>query len=231
MQCMFICALSDKYLSIALLENKLEIILERSYDAIVIKLFISVFLQIFLKFLFVFIPIVLGREVEIGSFQSSTCKFIRMKNTVIDGRHVTFKELTHKLKDSTKIYQVDNFLTKEECDALSVAHLKYVKKSNDVGPLFCFYGLTNFQKYLVEAGYKHKVSLSDFVKGTSCINETFSDLLKRNFEWSFSTAFYSGESKFSLIYEKRLEQISGLTASHGGKFQITSYPESIGESR
>ena len=47
--------------------------------------------------------------------------------------------------------------------------------------------------------------------------------------WSYSTAFYPGESRFSDIFAARVEQAMGLTPINGGKFQITSYPEGKGK--
>lgn len=69
-----------------------------------------------------------------------------------------------------------------------------------------------------------------FISGTFCVNETFSrqlsSWLKSN--WSYSTAFYPGESKFSKIFEYRVKEATKLSPENGGKFQITSYPEGIG---
>lgn len=154
-----------------------------------------------------------------------------MKNLTIDGRTVFVKELKHnnKQQSSVRIYQVDNFLTKHECDALSAVHVKHVQQLNDIGPLFCFSEVGTFRKYLKEAGMSADVGENDFVPGTSCINETFSGKLRQKFKWSYSTAFYTGESKFSFIYEERLQNVAGLLKAHGGKFQVTSYPKSIGK--
>lgn len=70
-----------------------------------------------------------------------------------------------------------------------------------------------------------------FFSGTFCVNETFSrqlsDWLKSN--WSYSTAFYPGESKFSKIMEFRVKEATQLLPENGGKFQITSYPQGIGK--
>lgn len=48
-------------------------------------------------------------------------------------------------------------------------------------------------------------------------------------QWSYSTAFYLGESAFSTILSKRIEEGTGLQSSHGGKFQITSTPKGVGK--
>ena len=165
------------------------------------------------------------------TFRPSFISPVTMINTTIKGRNVTVKELFHNHnKSSVRLYQVDEFLSKEECDALTRAHLYHVEESNKMTPLICFAGIETFQKYLNEAGLHHfKVSQNDFVGGTLCINETFSNRLKSHLRWSFSTAFYRGESKFSSEFEKRVEYISSLHSAHGGKFQITSYPKDIGE--
>lgn len=72
-----------------------------------------------------------------------------------------------------------------------------------------------------------------FFSGTFCVNETFSrqlsDWLKSN--WSYSTAFYPGESKFSKIFEYRVKEATQLLPENGGKFQITLYPQGIGKMR
>lgn len=53
------------------------------------------------------------------------------------------------------------------------------------------------------------------------------DWLKGN--WSYSTAFYPGESRFASVFEHRVKEAMGLQPENGGKFQITSYPKDIGE--
>lgn len=66
--------------------------------------------------------------------------------------------------------------------------------------------------------------------GTTCINSTFSSTLKQwGLKWSYSTAFYQGESPFSTILSKRIEEGASLQPSHGGKFQITSTPKGVGK--
>ena len=75
-----------------------------------------------------------------------------------------------------------------------------------------------------------KVSEKDFTLGTKCLNESLSVSLKRHFKWSYSTAFYPGESKFSSMYADRIEKVTGMPPQNGGKFQITSYPNGVGTS-
>ncbi len=66
--------------------------------------------------------------------------------------------------------------------------------------------------------------------GTTCVNATFSSMLKQwGLKWSYSTAFYLGESTFSTILSKRIEDGTDLQSSHGGKFQITSTEKGVGK--
>lgn len=68
------------------------------------------------------------------------------------------------------------------------------------------------------------------ITGTTCVNATFSRQLKTwfNGNWSYSTAFYPGESRFASVFEHRIREAMGLQPENGGKFQITSYPPGIG---
>ena len=66
--------------------------------------------------------------------------------------------------------------------------------------------------------------------GTTCVNETFSRDLKHwvHNAWSYSTAFYPGESFFSRVFATRVSIATGLAERNGGKFQVTSYPVGAG---
>lgn len=66
-----------------------------------------------------------------------------------------------------------------------------------------------------------------------CVNASFSSQLKTWFHsnWSYSTAFYPGESKFSHIFAHRVKEATSLAPENGGKFQITSYTEGIGKAK
>ena len=79
-------------------------------------------------------------------------------------------------------------------------------------------------------GYFEENNKQISISGTMCVNESFSsDLqtwLKSN--WSYSTAFYPGESPFSHTFTDRIHSATGLKPEHGGKFQLTSYPTGIG---
>jgi hypothetical protein len=48
-------------------------------------------------------------------------------------------------------------------------------------------------------------------------------------KWSYSTAFYLGESAFSTLLSKRIEEGTNLQSTHGGKFQITSTDKGVGK--
>ena len=66
--------------------------------------------------------------------------------------------------------------------------------------------------------------------GTTCVNATFSSMLKQwGLKWSYSTAFYPGESPFSTTLSKRIEEGTALQSTHGGKFQITSTEKGVGK--
>ena len=88
------------------------------------------------------------------------------------------------------------------------------------------------KKNLVELNrekWAEQVSESDFTPSTLCLNQTFSRQLEKwGLKWSFSTAFYPGESKFASVFGKRIQEATQLEESHGGKFQITSYPFDVG---
>jgi prolyl 4-hydroxylase len=63
------------------------------------------------------------------------------------------------------------------------------------------------------------------------MNTTFSSMLKEwGLKWSYSTAFYLGESTFSTILSKRIEEGTELQTTHGGKFQITTTEKGVGKS-
>ena len=67
--------------------------------------------------------------------------------------------------------------------------------------------------------------------GTTCLNSSFSSQFKQwiHSNWSYSTAFYPGESRFSKVFEYRIKEAIELDPKNGGKFQITSYPLNVGK--
>lgn len=166
---------------------------------------------------------------EYKDFKLSIQSELQMKDLKERNQLLKLKPLTHSnSKSSVRAYVIENFLSDMECDRLVMVHDKYVSELNKQVPIICFDGIKSFREYLKEAKLKLKVSLTDFTRGTTCINETFSKKLQPHFKWSYSTAFYPGESKFSTIFAERISEATGLKLENGGKFQITSYPQNIG---
>lgn len=153
-----------------------------------------------------------------------------MKNFKEDNHEMKIRELKHKNSKSTvRAYVVENFLSENECDSLAMVHSRHVSELNKQVPIICFDSIKSFREYLKDAKLNIKVSPNDFTKETTCINETFSAKLQAHFKWSFSTAFYPGESKFSTLFAERIQKATGLKVENGGKFQITSYPQTVGK--
>jgi prolyl 4-hydroxylase len=133
---------------------------------------------------------------------------------------------------SVKIWLFEEFLSKEECEQLIQVHDSHLKEYAKEKPIICFDSVQTLKKHLVDLNREKVAELVtplDFTEGTMCLNQTFSrQLQKWGLKWSFSTAFYPGESKFSHLLGKRIEEATQLNESHGGKFQITSYPFEVG---
>ena len=87
-----------------------------------------------------------------------------------------------------------------------------------------------WRKYLTTAD-RVCVCVCVCATGTKCLNSTFSRQLGSwmSGNWSYSTAFYPGESRFSHVLAARVQQAMGLDPKNGGKFQITSYPTGKGQ--
>ncbi|RDD42813.1 Prolyl 4-hydroxylase subunit alpha-1 [Trichoplax sp. H2] len=165
---------------------------------------------------------------EIKNFKSKKIRKITMKNIYLDSKRKVYKEIKHKNKKShVKIYTIDAFLSDKECDGLIGAHNRYVSKFNKQDPIMCFDAISTLRSHLKDAKLKMQVTPNVFTEGTTCLNASFSSLLKKHLRWSYSTAFYNGESPFATRFAERIEAATGLPQSHGGKFQITSYPTSI----
>ncbi|XP_071961640.1 uncharacterized protein [Antedon mediterranea] len=145
----------------------------------------------------------------------------------VGGSVVSPKELTNGT-GPVRAYIYENFLSPHECEGLMGAHNRHVSETNKNDPLICFDGISTLKKHLKAANSKFKVSTADFTEGTTCMNATFSKKLKKILNWSYSTAFYPGESKFSTVFEQRVLEATGLRPENGGKLQITSYKEGIG---
>ncbi|XP_033103273.1 uncharacterized protein LOC117106042 [Anneissia japonica] len=152
---------------------------------------------------------------------------LKVRNVRVGGNVVTPQELTNGTAP-IRAYIYENFLTPKECEGLMGVHNRHVIESNKDHPIVCFDGISTLRKHLKAAKSKYKVSQRDFTNGTTCVNVTFSKKLKKLLKWSYSTAFYPGESKFSTIFEQRVLEATGLKPENGGKFQITSYQEGIG---
>jgi len=120
----------------------------------------------------------------------------------------------------------------------------------EIDPIICFDSIQTLRKHLkdLKPNTKFDVTPNDFTKGrktdlyllyfrlfdflgTTCVNSTFSSMLKQwGLKWSYSTAFYLGESPFSTLLSQRIEEGTNLQSSHGGKFQITSTDKGVGKS-
>ena len=167
---------------------------------------------------------------EFKDFKLSVQSKLQMNDVKENNHEMKIQELKHSNSKSTvHAYVVENFLSDMECDSLTMVHSRHVSELNKQAPIICFDSIKSFRKYLKDAKLKIKVSPNDFTKGTTCINETFSAQLQAHFKWSFSTAFYPGESKFSTMFAERIKRATGLKLENGGKFQITSYPQMVGK--
>jgi hypothetical protein len=133
---------------------------------------------------------------------------------------------------SVKIWLYEEFLSQEECDNLIKVHEHHLKEILKQKPIICFDSVNTLRMNLKELNREKIADLVtplDFTPGTMCINQTFSRQLEKwGLKWSFSTAFYPGESKFATVFSKRIEEATQLNETHGGKFQITSYPFQVG---
>ncbi|XP_061180354.1 prolyl 4-hydroxylase subunit alpha-1-like [Saccostrea echinata] len=171
-------------------------------------------------------------KTEAEKFKPTYLKKMSPKKIFADGRRLPPVELLAQKPNnsSVRVFLYDEFLSEQECDGLMKAHDSHVKESSKINPLLCFDTIETLRKHLKAAHKKVKVTPADFIPGTFCVNETFSrqlsGWLKSN--WSYSTAFYPGESRFSKIFEYRVKEATQLLPENGGKFQITSYPQGIG---
>jgi len=79
----------------------------------------------------------------------------------------------------------------------------------EIDPIICFDSIQTLRKHLKDLQPNNEILVTpnDFTKGTTCINATFSSQLKAwGLKWSYSTAFYPGESPFSNLLAKRIEK-------------------------
>ncbi|XP_028406232.1 prolyl 4-hydroxylase 2-like isoform X2 [Dendronephthya gigantea] len=164
------------------------------------------------------------------NFKSHILNRLQVKKINVAGTTIKIKQLHHHHKDTTvQAYVLENFLSIYECDALAAAHDSHVAQTSKLNPLLCFDSIKTFRQNLKEVNLKIQVSNNDFLQGTTCINESLSQLVRKHgMKWSYSTSFYPGESKFSLELHDRIKLATGLSPENGGKFQITSYPQNVG---
>ena len=168
---------------------------------------------------------------ELKDFKTTIQSALKMTSIQVNGKELKIEELKHgNKKSSVKAFIIDDFLSDYECDGLANVHGRHVHELvTKHGPIICFSGIVTLRKYFEEVGLKMKLTIRDFMKGTTCLNETLSNKVKKFFRWSFSTAFYPGENKFSTTYAEKIEKVTGLKHKNGGKFQITSYPQNVGK--
>lgn len=166
-------------------------------------------------------------QAEDRTYEPSFQRTFVPKKTFYGGRRIAPLELLNQKpsNSSVKVYLFDDFLSQQECEGLIAAHNSHVEAFTKP-PILCFDSLYTLQKHIRDAGKNIKVTSKIFTHGTSCVNSSFSLQLQNwlNGNWSYSTAFYPGESKFSTNVATRLQQAMGLKPENGGKFQITSYP-------
>ncbi|XP_039265616.2 uncharacterized protein LOC120341207 [Styela clava] len=141
------------------------------------------------------------------------------------------KILKNNATSKVQIYIMDNFLSEFECNGLMRAHLRHLQAHEGHDPITCFSGIASLKQHLREHGLKKmapKMTEYDFIPGTLCLNDSMSSKVGKNLPWSYSTSFYPGESKFSSVFDERVNKYAGLDPRNGGKFQVTSYPEGVG---
>ncbi|XP_069111252.1 uncharacterized protein [Argopecten irradians] len=169
---------------------------------------------------------------EVRDFKPTFQKTMTPKKIFADGRRLPPMELLPQKPNnsSVRVFLYNEFLSDAECDGLMKVHDRHVAESNKNDPFVCFDSINTLREHLKANGIKVKVTPQDFMPKTLCMNATFSSQLKSWFHsnWSYSTAFYPGESRFSKVFEYRVKEATGLLPENGGKFQITSYPLGIG---
>ncbi|CAH1789269.1 unnamed protein product [Owenia fusiformis] len=175
-------------------------------------------------------------EEEIKNFKPTILNKLDMNEIYLYNKLLQPQEISNDLsrESSVRIFLIDDFLTELECDGLVKAHHHHVDEMSKESPILCFDSIDTLHKHLKDIDKEHLVKLCNdievFTTGTHCLNSSFSAELTNSMhhQWSYSTAFYLGESRFSHSFGKRVYEATGLMASNGGKFQITSYPEGVG---
>ncbi|XP_060067036.1 prolyl 4-hydroxylase subunit alpha-1-like [Ylistrum balloti] len=169
---------------------------------------------------------------EVRDFKPTFQKTMSPKKIFADGRRLPPIELLPQKPNnsSVRVFLYNEFLSEAECDGLMKVHDSHIAQANKHDPFVCFDSIATLRHHLKANGVKVKVTPQDFMPGTLCMNATFSSQLKSwlHSNWSYSTAFYPGESRFSKVFEYRVKEATSLLPENGGKFQITSYPVGIG---
>ncbi|KAL8561480.1 hypothetical protein ACOMHN_011162 [Nucella lapillus] len=164
---------------------------------------------------------------EVKKFKPTFLRTVAAKKIFADGRRIPPVELLpqKETNSSVRVFLFNEFLSEMECDGLRRVHEIHVHERSSK-PLLCFDSLRTFRKHLSDVKVDIHVTPHDFVEGTKCLNASFSRRLESwmGGNWSYSTAFYPGESRFSTVFAARVQQAMGLAQDNGGKFQITSYP-------
>ncbi|CAF3878324.1 unnamed protein product, partial [Adineta steineri] len=177
---------------------------------------------------------------EVKNFKSTRINMIKTKKLWIpipksNGGHRRVPPVSIRAgkehDSSIKHWLFEEFLSHDECSNLIKVHKEHVKKMKEIDPIICFDSIQTLRKHLTDLQPNTTVHVTpnDFTKGTTCVNATFSSTLKQwGLKWSYSTAFYLGESPFSTLLSKRIEEGTELQSTHGGKFQITSTDKGVG---
>jgi hypothetical protein len=115
-------------------------------------------------------------------------------------------------KSSVKMWLYEEFFTQEECENLIKVHNDHVKVLSSRTPIICFDSIKTLRKSLNALGKSEmaeNITPNDFIEGTRCINQSLSGNLKEwGLKWSYNTAFYYGESRFSKIFSRRIEEVT-----------------------
>ncbi|PIK44985.1 hypothetical protein BSL78_18169 [Apostichopus japonicus] len=170
------------------------------------------------------------RVEDTKKYKPTIQRSLKIGNFELQGKNIKAEELkpSKSHNSSVRVYKFENFLTERECNGLIQAHKRHVLEFSDVDPIFCCDDISTIEKNVKDAGGKIAISAADLIPETTCLDTKHSEELKSILRWSYSTAFYPGESPFTRVFEERVKQATGLKPSNGGKFQITSYEKGVG---
>uniref|UniRef100_A0A1I8IFB9 SUN domain-containing protein n=1 Tax=Macrostomum lignano TaxID=282301 RepID=A0A1I8IFB9_9PLAT len=165
----------------------------------------------------------LGRQVLHG---------IKPKKIFQDGRRIPPVKLERIIPapgSSVQVYMFDELLSDVESDSLAAVHFKRLEALSSRKPIVCFDSEATMQRLVAdEAGVVRRgLSSADFTAGTRCLNASLSAKASSwlRFNWTRSTVFYPGESRFTAgpLADRFLKSM-GLPASHAGRLDVTSHP-------